>query len=229
MGALDAKYFDEAKSIAKFGGRFCFAVSLGRDCACMLHIMSRLTDMSKHAYFTWSHYPKMLPYQARYIAMLERRYCINIEVHLNPILTKTKQMPFVVDFMERNKCSLALFGYRMDESLQRRGMLKKFTDGIDYVRKWAYPMRSFTRKTIRGYVNSNKIPLSPEYNAGFNHDFPEHRGMASMILRHFISEEDYQAAVAQDPNIEIDYVRAINDPENRKLYFETTGKELPTW
>lgn len=228
MGALDAKYFHEAKSIAKFGGRFCFAVSLGRDCACMLHIMSRLTDMSKHAYFTWSHYPKMLPYQARYVAMLERRYGINIEVHLNPILTKTKQMPFVVDFMERNNCSLALFGYRMDESLQRRGMLKKFTDGIDYVRKWAYPMRSFTRKTIRGYVNSNKIPLSPEYNAGFNHDFPEHRGMASMILRHFISEEDYQAAVAQDPNIEIDYVRAINDPENRKLYFETTGKELPT-
>ena len=149
-------------------------------------------------------------------------------MHLSPILTKTKQMPFVVDFMDKHQCSLALFGYRMDESLQRRGMLKKFTDGIDYVRKWAYPMRSFTRKTIRGYVNSNKIPLSPEYNAGFNHDFPEHRGMASMILRHFISEEDYQAAVAQDPNIERDYVRAINDPENRKLYFETTGKELPT-
>ena len=228
MAKLDAKYFHEAKSIASFGGRLCFAVSLGRDCACMLHIMSQLTDMKKHAYFTWSFYPKLLPYQARYVAMLEKRYGINIEIHLNPQLTKTKQMDFVVDFMDKHQCSLALFGYRMDESLQRRGMLKKFADGIDYQRKWAYPMRSFTRKTIRGYVNTNKIPLVPEYNAGMTHDCQEHRGLRSVILRHFISEEDYQAAISMDPNVEIDYVRAINDPENRRLYFEATGKELPT-
>lgn len=229
MASLDAKYFHEAKSIASFGGRLCFAVSLGRDCACMLDIMSHLTDMKKHAYFTWSFYPKLLPYQARYVAMLEKRYGINIEIHLNPQLTKTKQMDFVVDFMDKHQCSLALFGYRMDESLQRRGMLKKFTDGIDYQRKWAYPMRSFTRKTIRGYVKSNRIPLNPEYNFGVEHDYQEHRGDRAFMLRHFISEEDYQAAISMDPNVEIDYVRAASKPENRQFYKEIFGKELPAW
>ena len=101
----------------------------------------------------------------------------------------------------------------MDESLQRRGMLKAFEDGIDYVRHYGYPLRRWTAKTIRGYVTANKIPLSIEYALGYKHDFQDHRGARAYVLRHQISEEDYQAAIAQDPNVEIDYVRAANDPK----------------
>lgn len=215
---LNSKVYDEAKAISGFGGTFAFAVSLGRDCAVMLHLMNQLTDMKKHKFFHWSHYPEMLPYHAKYLAKIEKMYGVNVEVHLWPEDYKGKQAQFVTEFMEKNGCSLAIFGYRMDESLQRRGMLNKFTDGIDYVRKWAYPLRSFTRKTIRAYVNSNNVPLQVEYNNGIGRDMTEHRGKNAFLLRHFISEEDYQCAVRQNPNIEIDYVRYRNSEEFFKTY-----------
>lgn len=139
MANLNGKLFNEAKAIANFGGRLAFAVSLGKDTACMLHIMNQLTDLKRHYFFHWSMYPKMLPYQSRYLSQIERMYGIKVDVSIWPELIKKKQAPAVTEIMEANRCDLALFAYRMDESLQRRGMLKRFNDGIDYVRKWGYP------------------------------------------------------------------------------------------
>ncbi len=204
---------DEAKAVANFGGRLCFAVSLGRDSAVMLHMMSKLTDLKKHYCFYWSQYPEILPYQERYLSIVERLYGIRVNVFLWPDLLKVKQADAVRGILEREGCSLACFAYRMDESLQRRGMLKSLTDGIDRKRKWAYPLRSFTRKSVRAYCQSNGVPLNIEYKIGLPHDMLTHRGCNALILRHFISEEDYQAAIRQDPNVEIDYVRLINDRE----------------
>lgn len=213
MASLQGKVFNEAKAIAEFGGRFAFAVSLGRDCAVMLDLMNRLTDLKKHKFFHWSHYPEILPYHAKYLELIKRRYGIEVDVHLWPEDYKGKQANFVTEYMEKNGCSLAIFGYRMDESLQRRGMLKALTDGIDYQRKWAYPLRSFTRKTIRGYVNTFKVPLQIEYNIGIGRDMTEHRNENAYMLRHFISETDYQCAIKQKPEVEIDYIRYANDKE----------------
>ncbi len=210
---LNSPMYHEAKCIAAFGGRFAFGVSLGRDFAVLIHIMSHLTDLSKHAFFHWSKYPKLLPYQARYLDSLEKRYGFKSEIQIWPECKGMKQPDCISEFMERNGCSLCIQGMRMDESLQRRGMLKGFTDGIDYQRKYGYPLRRWTAKTIRGYVTANRIPLSIEYSLGYKHDFQDHRGARAYVLRHQISEEDYQAAIAQDPNVEIDYVRAANNPE----------------
>lgn len=219
---LGAKCFSEAKAIAAFGGRLAFAVSCGRDSAVMVDLMSRiLPDISQHRFFFWSYYPKVLPYKARYLAVLEKRYGISIDVHLDPQRYKGKQANFVREYLEKNGCSLALFGYHMDDSLQRRGMLKALSDGIDYARKWAYPLRSFTKRTVRGYVNSRHVPLSLEYQLGLKHDFHEHRGPAAHFLRHYVGEEDYRLAVEQEPAVEIDYVRTVNDPE----FFRKLGGE----
>lgn len=203
--------FHEAKCIANFGGRLAFGVSLGRDFAVVLHVMNKLTNLKEHAFFYWSKYPKMLPYQERYLNLIEKMYGFKAEVQIWPECKGLKQPAVISEFMERNGCSLCVQGFRMDESLQRRGMLKSLTDGIDYQRKYGYPLRRWTAKTIRGYVTANKIPLSIEYSLGYKHDFQDHRGARAYVLRHQISEEDYQAAIAQDPNVEIDYVRAAND------------------
>ena len=37
--------------------------------------------------------------------------------------------------------------------------------------------------------------------------------MRAVVLRHMISEEDYQCAIRQDPRVEVDYERFKNDPE----------------
>ena len=209
---LNSPMFHDAKCIADFGGRFAFGVSLGRDFAVVLHVMSQLTDMKRHAFFHWTKYPKLLPYQARYLNLLEKMYGFKAEIQIWPESKKAKQQDVIREFMERNGCSLCIQGFRMDESLQRRGMLKKLTDGIDYVRHYGYPLRSWTSKTVRGYCTANKVPLSIEYSLGYKHDFQDHRGQKAYVLRHQISEEDYQCAIAQDPNVEIDYVRYANDP-----------------
>ena len=153
---LNSPMFHEAKCIADFGGRFAFGVSLGRDFAVVLHVMSQLTDMKRHAFFHWTKYPRLLPYQARYLALLEKMYGFKAEIQIWPECKKAKQQDVIREFMERNGCSLYIQGFRMDESLQRRGMLKKLTDGIDYVRHYGYPLRSWTSKTVRGYCTANR-------------------------------------------------------------------------
>lgn len=211
--ALSAKMFAEARAVAAFGGRLAFAVSGGRDSAVMVDLMSRLLpDMSAHRFFFWTYYPRVLPYKARYLSVLERRYGIRIETRMDPQRCGGKQADFVRDFLEANGCSLCLFGYHMDDSLQRRGMLKRFADGIDRVRRWAYPLRSMTKRTVRGYAASRDVPLALEYRLGLKHDLHEHRGPAAHFLRRYVGEEDYRAAVEQDPAVEIDYVRTVNDP-----------------
>lgn len=203
----------EAKAIASFGGRLAFAVSTGRDSAVMLALMSTLTDMKRHKFFFWSRFAEMLPYQRRYISMLEKRYGIHIDIHLWPDKYNSTQGAFVAEYMEKNGCSLCLFGYRMDESLQRRGMLKALSNGIDTERRWAYPLRSFTKPKVRAYVKAHRVPLSPEYNFGLKRDLNDFRSMNAVYLREVIGEEDYQCAIRQDPNIEIDYMRCTRHEE----------------
>lgn len=211
----------EARAIAAYSaenGPLAFALSCGRDSAVMLDVMaSLLPDISAHSFFTWSYYPEVLPYKARYLAAVERRYGIRVETHLDPTRAKGKQADFVKGFMESHGCRLCLFGHHMDESLQRRGLLKSLADGIDPKNGWAYPLRSFTKPKVRAWAKNRRLPLSPEYGMGLAHDFHEHRGNAAHFLRHYIGEADYQAAIRQDPNIEVDYVRALRDPKVKAL------------
>lgn len=204
----------EAKAVASFGGRLAFAVSMGRDSAVMLALMSKLTDLRKHAFFFWSRFPELLPYQRRYFNAMEKRYGIHIDIRLWPESYKGKQGEFVREYMEQNGCSLCCFGYRMDESLQRRGMLKALEDGIDRVRNWAYPLRSFTKPKIRAYVKEHRVPLAPEYQFGLKRDLNDFRSMNAVYLRHVIGEEDYQAAIRMDPSIEVDYMRCTRHQED---------------
>lgn len=225
MANLDARIFSEAKAVAALGCRLAFAFSLGRDSAVMLHLMDKLTDVSAHKFFTWTSLPRLLPYQVRYLEQVENRYGISVDVHIQPEYVGSNQSEFVADYMAKNACGFALFGYRMDESLQRRGMLNKFKDGIDRAKRWAYPLRSFTRKTIRAYTESERVPLPIEYSTGLiNRDMATFRGFNSFVLRHCVSEEDYQAAVSMDPNIEIDYVRACMSPEAKDYRRVLSGK-----
>ena len=212
---LKGKIYKEANAIAGFGGKFAFATSLGRDTAVMLHVMSRLLHLPDHRFFTWTRYPCMLPYQQRYLEQIEGLYGISVEVSLFPEDMGMKRKVWWEDYMDRNGCSLVLFGERKDESLQRRGMLNPLKDGIDYRFRKAFPLRSFTARNIRGYVNAHRLPLSVEYKIGIKGNLDEFRGPRAYALRHYISELDYRCAVAQDPNVEIDYVRFVNDPEFR--------------
>ena len=189
-------------------GRLLFMVSLGRDTACFLDLFSKRTTLARHAFVHYTAYETMLPYQARHLAYLEKRYKISVDVRPDPRsiafglagVAEERDM-----LLEKYGCMYQVLGYRMDESLQRRGMLKRFSDGMDDKTRECYPLRSWTSRITDAYVRTNHVLLAPEYSYGFR-DSRNHRGQKALLLR-AISEEDYLAAIAQDPQIEVDYVR----------------------
>lgn len=215
----------EAINIANSDKKLAFAISLGRDSAVMLHMMASLIDFKKHSFFHWTPYKEILPYHLRYIKIIEKKYDIKINVYQRPESLKINQTEFREAYLKDNSCDLMIMGCRMDESLQRRGMLKHIETGIDEKTHIAYPLRSMTQKQIKAYVKSNRLILQPEYSFGIR-DMADFRGGRAWVLRHCISEEDYQCAIKQDMNVEIDYVRVkniedaiseIQDTDNKKV------------
>lgn len=200
----------EADQIATSGSRLLFGVSLGRDTAAMLHLMSTRVKFKDHAFVHWTPYLEMLPYQARLLNAIQVRYGIKVDVRPDPRSWLMKGIRSIAD--ERDACidkygaDFMCVGYRMDESLQRRGMLKRHTTGMDPKVREAYPLRSWTRPIMSKYIESNRIQLAPEYSYGLR-DCRNHRGMRAVWLREIIGEADFRAAVEQDPQVEIDYVR----------------------
>lgn len=207
----------EVDCIAASGEKLLMAVSLGRDTACFMHALSKKVRMQDHAYFHYTTYCTMLPYHARQLRAIEDRYGIGVEVRPDPRSLASGIVGVAEDrdyLLDKHGCGLCVLGYRMDESLQRRGMLKRHTDGIDRKTRECYPLRSWTSRITDAYVRTHRIPLAPEYALGMR-DMPTHRGTKAVILRHWISEEDYQAAIAQDPQVEVDYVR--HEQKNRAV------------
>lgn len=212
-----ASIYHEMEQIATSGSRLLFGVSLGRDTACMLHLFATQAKrvnpnfkMSDHAFLHWSPYLEMLPYQARHLQFIRDQYKIDIDVRPDPTgwlmkgITKIAQeRDHVIDLF---KADFMCVGYRMDESLQRRGMLKRHENGMDPKVREAYPLRTWTSRIIDSYVRTNKIRLAPEYAYGLR-DCRDHRGIRSVWLRDVIGETDFKSACAQDPQIEIDYIR----------------------
>jgi len=123
-----AGIYHEADCIAKDGRKLLFGISLGRDSSCMLELMHKRVKLQEHHFVHYSPYLTMLPYQAKQLSMLERRYGISVDVRPDPRSTLVIGLRSVAEdrdaMLEEHKCGLMVLGYRMDESLQRRGMLK---------------------------------------------------------------------------------------------------------
>lgn len=201
----------EPKAIAAEGVRLDFSVSLGKDSAAMLHLMSRFTNLQGHSFFTWLSFPEPLPYQRRYLGILESLYHIKVEPNRYPE-THRDYAKWWKAHREANGCGLTLLGWRKDESLQRLGALNKLRDGIDRQFGRAFPLRSFTSRQVMAYVKANRIPVPVEYSLGLERNLDSFFAAGAWMLRHLISERDYQCAVEMDPQVEIEYIRYVNDP-----------------
>lgn len=191
-----------------------FALSCGKDSAVMLDIASKYLDLKKHAFFYLTFYSEVLPYKRRYLANLERKYGISIAIHENPVKCGMKQAALFRKIMEQDGSQLIGIGYKIYDSLQRRAILKGSEDnGLALNFPFFAPLRDWKDSQVRAYAKSHKLTLSPEYSFGAKREFDEFCGMRAVVLRHMISEEDYQCAIRQDPRVEVDYERFKDDPE----------------
>lgn len=194
-----------------------FALSCGKDSAVMLDIASRFLDLSRHNFFYFTFYPVVLPYKARYLQRLERKYGIRIDIHEQPVKSGLKQSEAFARIREACGAELTGIGYKIYDSLQRRAILKGHEDGINEKCRFFCPMRDWTNRQIKAYAKAHALQLAPEYSFGATREMDEFSGMRAVVLRHLISEEDYQCAKAQDPRIEVDYERFKDDPECKAL------------
>lgn len=107
-----------------------FALSCGKDSDVMLDIASRFLDLSRHNFFYFTFYPVVLPYKARYLQRLERKYGIHIDIHEQPVNSGLKQSEAFARIREACGAELTGIGYKIYDSLQRRAILKGHEDGI---------------------------------------------------------------------------------------------------
>lgn len=180
----------------------------------MLDLASKFLDLSKHRFFYMSFYHEVLPYKRKYLCALERKYGITIDIHENPVRYGLKQSELFRKIMEQDGTQLIGIGYKIYDSLQRRAILKGSEEnGIAINFPFFAPLRDWKNSQVLAYAKSHRLTLSPEYSMGAKNEFDEFCGMRAVVLRHMISEEDYQCAIRQDPRVEVDYERFKNDPE----------------
>lgn len=199
---LDAiKAFREPSSIIYF--------STGRDSAVMLDLFFKHYHGKIKVIFFYFY--KALPSREAFLKRIENRYGISIKRRpIVDLLRKTDKRitwrmvddslraEFGIDWIAR--------GYRRDESLQRRGMLKYCVNGRDEKNKVFYPLIDWKAGHVREYAKREKLFLPIEYKYGMR-DITIYKGMALLWLYNN-SPEDYDAIKRQYPDIEGELIRA---------------------
>ena len=191
----------------------------------MLDIASRFLDLRKHHFFFLTPYPEVLPYKRRYLQSLERQYGIAIDVFDDPA---SEGLPTRIAYeraLEMQGTDLIGLGYHRCDSLQRRAICKKADEkGIVDSCRFFLPLIDWKPKQCFAYLKSRRLNVSPEYSLGANREFSVFTGIRACVLRHLISEEDFQCAARQDIRVKIDYERWIISDEWKKLVAGGDGR-----
>ena len=184
-------------------GKIVVFVSRGRDAATMAHIMLQVVPKDRLEFVNLWYYPN-LEYQQKQLVAWEKFF--GIQIHRHPaeevaaIVGGKQQLRFgdVREWIrDKYAAEWVAYGYRMDESLARRALLKPHPDGIHYAQKTLYPLRQFNQKTVIAYCAKWKIPLAPEYRFGYR-DISIFDGETARWLRDAYPA-DFERACAFDP------------------------------
>lgn len=209
--------FAPIREFAKSQKPVSFAISCGKDSAVMLDLVARFLDVGMHRFFYFSAFPQVLPFRARYLQALERKYRISVEIRYQPRSMGLRQAPAFERIRKDHGTDYIGLGYKIYDSLQRRAMLKGSPDGIVEKARFFCPLRDWTNRQAMAYAKGRKLVLAPDYSLGCNCELDDFWGPRAVVLRHLISEEDFQCAARQDKRILIDYERFKDSSECRAL------------
>ena len=209
--------FAPIREFAKSQKPVSFAISCGKDSAVMLDLVARFLGVAMHRFFYFSSYPQVLPFRARYLQALERKYRISVEIRYQPRSMGLRQAPAFERIRQEHGTDYVGLGYKIYDSLQRRAILKDSPDGIVERARLFCPLRDWTNRQAMAYAKGRKLVLAPDYSMGCQCELDDFCGPRAVVLRHLISEEDFQCAARQDKRIQIDYERFKDHPEYREL------------
>lgn len=120
-------------------------------------------------------------------------------------VSKIKQFDIELFIRKKHNISFLAYGYRKNESLQRRGQLSK-CDGLEKKFKRFFPIADWTHKDVLHYMKCEKLPLSVEYSYGFRDiNFFEGKGLI-WLYRNY--PDDYERVKQVYPFIDAELMRA---------------------
>lgn len=178
----------------------------------MAHIMTSVVPRDRLVLVNLWYYPD-LAYQQAQLATWERFFGLPIQRHpaeeVGALRGGKQSLGFgdVRDWIRDKYCAeWVAYGYRMDESLARRALLRPHLDGIHYAQKTLYPLRQFNQATVMAYVKRHRIPLAPEYQTPGLRDISIFDGDTARWLRDNYPD-DFERASRFDPMLEAKAVR----------------------
>lgn len=162
-----------------------------------------------------------LSYRERFFKFYENKYNIKIDqypqVDVSKIMAnaafsakkrdipRIKQADMELFLRKKYNISYIAYGYRKDESLQRRGQLTK-CDCIEKQFKRVFPVAEWSQKDILNYLKKEKLPLPIEYSYHFRDiNFFESE---SLIWLYQNYPEDFEKVKKTYPFIEAELFRA---------------------
>ena len=177
-------------------------LSRGRDAATMASVLTQVIPRERLVFVNLWYYPD-LAYQTRQLDAWERFFEIKIHRHpaqeVEAIAGGHQSLTFgdVREWIRaKYGAKWVAYGYRMDESLARRALLKPHPDGIHYAQMTLYPLRQFAKRHCIEWCKLKRIPLAPEYRYGMR-DISIFDGDAARWLRDTYPD-DYERACRFD-------------------------------
>lgn len=126
----------------------------------------------------------------------------NLNAKKLPKLSLSKIQTFV---RKKYNIDWVSYGYRLNDSLQRRGFMTKY-GLIDKKNKKVYPVAEWSSKTVMNYLEHEKLPLPISYSYGFR-DISWFAG-SSLLWLYNNYRDDYNKVKKIYPLIEGELIRA---------------------
>ena len=154
------------------------------------------------------YFVKGLAIKQRIIEYYENRWKVKIEQRPHPRALNLKQDRKKYKMSDAEKSLRAEFnitwiidGAKKTDSMARRGMMARLTDGVDERNRKIYPLADWNDAKVMAYIKLNRLMLPVEYQHGFTRDFNVPTIEKLVYLKNNFAA-DYQKIIAEFPNLE---------------------------
>ena len=190
--------------------------SSGKDSICMLDLFQRFLPGRYVPVFLY--FVQGLEFQERTLRYYEDRFGIEIQRHphwdianydraarnLGGRALKGRDAEYAI--RESTGLSWLAYGYRTDESMQRRGQLRPLAPTfIDHKFHKLYPLGVWSRHHVEAYVKERRLVLPIEYQHGYR-NVDQFKGRTVLWIKKNYPD-DWQKIIARFPAVEAEAVR----------------------
>ena len=209
------RLLDSIQAISENCRNVAVLYSCGRDSTVMLDLFCTHAKKSIGEVIFMYFCPE-LSYEEKILTYQEKRYGIEIARIAHPdcaymVNDRTKKRKVKISDLERSLrdrgAEWIAYGFRKDESLQRRGQLTLTEDGVDYKYRKVFPIAEWAKRHAAAYCKQRRLLLPPEYNHA-SRDINSFKGDAVLYIYHNYPD-DYKRIIKMYPDVEGELMRAL--------------------